>query len=266
VRESAGAGSKWSPQENIDLNSDMGEMPEAVADGTQESFMSHITSVNVACGGHTGDAQTMKATVEQALRSHIAIGAHPGFPDREHFGRVELHLPPAAVADSVFQQVRTLAEIAAGCGARLTHVKAHGALYNQAARERALAQAIADGVARWSRDVVLVGLAGTVMLDVFREAGFSAAAEAFAERRYEPDGTLRSRKYADALLRDPAEAGRQALRLVQQGTVVACDGMEVAVRAQTICIHSDTPGGLEIAAAVARTLRDAGVTRRALSV
>ncbi len=237
----------------MDLNSDMGEMPEAVADGTQESFMASLTSVNIACGAHAGDAQTMKATVEQALRSQLAIGAHPGYPDREHFGRVELDLPPAAVADSVFQQVRALArDSRPRCGARLiSHVKAHGALYNQAARRRALAQAIADGVARWSRDVVLVGLAGTAMLDVFREAGFSVAAEAFADRRYEPDGALRSRKYADALLRDPAEAGNQALRIVERGTVIAWDGSEIAVKAQTICIHSDTPGGLEIEIAVA---------------
>jgi UPF0271 protein len=161
--------------------------------------------------------------------------------------------------------VRALAEIAARCGARLAHVKPHGALYNQAVRNRELAEAIAEGAARWRRDVVLVGLAGSPMLDVFREAGFAVAAEAFADRRYEPDGTLRSRKFENALIRDPAEAGRQALSIVERGAVIACDGTEVTVDAQTLCIHGDTPGAPEIAATVARTLREAGVTLRALS-
>src|SRR5712664_1861974 len=195
----------------IDLNCDMGELPEAIADGTQESLMASLTSVNIACGGHAGDERTMKTTIEQAIRWKLAIGAHPGYPDRANFGRLELKLPPNEIAASVFEQVRALAQIAAGCGARLVHVKPHGALYNQAVRDRALAEAIAKGVARWSRRVVLMGLAGSPMLDVFREAGFPVAAEAFADRRYEPDGTLRSRKHEDALIHDPAEAGRQAL-------------------------------------------------------
>ncbi len=252
-------------QLKIDLNCDMGEVPEVIADGTQESLMRSITSVNVACGGHAGDEQTMKTTIEQAVRWKLAIGAHPGYADRANFGRLELKLPANEIADSVFEQVRALAEIAARCGARLAHVKPHGALYNQAVRNRELAEAIAEGVARWRRDVVLVGLAGSPMLDVFREAGFAVAAEAFADRRYEPDGTLRSRKFENALIRDPAEAGRQALSIVERGAVIACDGTEVTVDAQTLCIHGDTPGAPEIAATVARTLREAGVTLRALS-
>ena len=249
----------------IDLNCDMGELPEAIADGTQEALLRSITSANVACGGHAGDERTMRTTIEQALRAGVAVGAHPGYADRANFGRLELKLPVETIAESVFEQVRALAEIAAACGARLAHVKPHGALYNQAVRNRELAEAIAKGVARWSRDVVLVGLAGSPMLDVFREAGFAVAAEAFADRRYEPDGTLRSRKFEDALIRDPEEAGRQALGIVEQRTVVASDGSEVALSAQTICIHGDTPGAPQIAATVARTLREAGVTLSALS-
>ncbi len=252
-------------QLTIDLNCDMGELPEAIADGTQESLMRSITSVNIACGGHAGDEQTMKTTVEQAIRWKLAIGAHPGYADRANFGRLELKLPPNEIAASVFEQVEALAEVAAGCGARLTHVKPHGALYNQAVRNRELAEAIAKGVARWSRDVVLVGLAGSPMLDVFREAGFAVAAEAFADRRYEADGTLRSRKFEDALIRDPAEAGRQALSIVERGAVIACDETEVSIDAQTLCIHGDTPGAPEIAARVARILREAGVALGALS-
>ena len=132
----------------VDLNCDMGELPEAIADGTQEALMPSLTSVNIACGGHAGDAQTMKTTIEQALRWKLALGAHPGYPDRLNFGRRELNLPAEAVADSVFEQVRALAEVAADRGARLAHVKPHGALYNQAVHNRDLAEAIARGVAR----------------------------------------------------------------------------------------------------------------------
>ena len=246
----------------IDLNCDMGELPEAIADGTQETLMRSITSVNIACGGHAGNEQTMRTTIEQAVRWKLAIGAHPGYPDRANFGRLELKMPPEAVTDSVCEQVRALAAIAATCGAKLVHVKPHGALYNQAVKNRELAEAIAQGVALWSRDVVLVGLAGSPMLDVFRNAGFAVAAEAFADRRYEPDGTLRSRKFEDALIRHPQEAAWQALSIAEQGVVIANDGSEVSVDAQTLCIHGDTPGAPEIAATVARTLREAGVELR----
>ena len=246
----------------IDLNCDMGEIPEAIFDGTQESLMSYLTSASIACRGHAGDARTMQATIEQALRWKLAVGAHPGYPDRANFGRLELNLPPETIADSVFGQVRALAEIAAGCGASVTYVKPHGALYNQAATNRTLAQAIADGVARWSRDVALVGLAGSLMLDVFREVGFRIAAEGFADRRYEPDGSLRSRKFEDSLIRDPAEAGQQALSIADRGMVVARGGTEISANAQTICIHGDTPGAPEVASTVAQTLRDAGIELR----
>ncbi len=244
----------------IDLNCDMGELPEAVADGTQEALMRSITSVNIACGGHAGDEQTMKTTIEQALRGKLAIGAHPGYPDRANFGRLELKMPADEIAASVFDQVKALADVAARCGARVIHVKPHGALYNQAVGNRELAEAIAKGVARWNRDVVLVGLAGSPMLDVFRKEGFAVAAEAFADRRYESDGTLRARKFEDALIRNPEEAAWQALGIAERGLAIASDGSQVAVEARTICIHGDTPGAPQIAVTVARTLREAGVT------
>jgi UPF0271 protein len=249
----------------IDLNCDMGELPEAISDGTQEALMHSITSANIACGGHAGDEQTMKATIEQALRWNVAIGAHPGYPDRENFGRLELNLSPDEIARSVFAQVSALAKIAESSGAQIVHVKPHGALYNQAVHNRELAKAIALGVARWNREVVMVGLAESPMLEVFRDAGFIVAAEAFADRRYEPDGTLRSRKHSDALLRDPEEAGAQALSIVQNGTVIASDGNRVSLSAQTICTHGDTPGALQIAAAVNTTLKQAGVSLAPLS-
>ena len=227
--------------------------------------MPFLSSINVACGGHAGDEQTMKATIEQALRWKIAVGAHPGYPDPLNFGRVELDLSTEATADCVFEQVKRLAKVAAACGARVGHVKPHGALYNQAAHNSATAEAIANGVARWSRDVMLVGLAGSQMLDVFQDAGFRVASEGFADRRYEPDGTLRSRKFPDALILDPAEAGQQALLIANRGVAVACNGKEIVINAQTICIHGDTAEAPEIAATVARTLRQSGVTLRALA-
>jgi UPF0271 protein len=263
----------------IDLNCDLGELPEAIADGTQEALLRSITSANVACGGHAGDEQTMKTTIEQALRWNVAIGAHPGYADRANFGRLELKMSPDAVVDSVCEQVCALAEVAATCGTKLFHVKPHGALYNQAVKNRELAAAIAEGVKKavaadvaaalrrcrcLSEDVVLVGLAGSPMLDVFREAGFAVAAEAFADRRYEPDGTLRSRKFEDALIRNPEEAAWQALGIAERGVVIASDGSEVAVDAQTLCIHGDTPGAPEIAATVSRALREASVELSAI--
>jgi UPF0271 protein len=249
---------------SIDLNCDMGEIPEAIADGTQESLMAFLSSVNVACGGHAGDELTMKTTVEQGLRKKLAIGAHPGYADRANFGRLELNLTPDKIAQTVFEQVSKLAEIADQCGARISHVKAHGALYNQAARDPAVAAALADGVKRWSRDVILVGLAESGMLDVFRSAGFAAAAEAFADRRYEANGALRSRKFSDALILNPEEAAEQALRIAENGSIAACDGTAIQVKAQTICIHGDTPGAVKIAAAVAKRLNAAGIELRPL--
>ena len=287
---------------HIDLNCDMGELPEAIADGTQEALLRSITSANVACGGHAGDTQSMRTTIQQALSAGVAVGAHPGYPDRANFGRLEFKMPPEALAASVCDQVRAFAEIAAACGTSLVHVKPHGALYNQAVKDRALAAAIAKGVAKavgpdfsknpvschperkegsallpstsiiaagagkdaGHKGIVLVGLAGSPMLDVFRQAGFPVAAEAFADRRYEPDGTLRSRKFDNALIRDPAEAARQALNIAQNGMVTAHDGTEINLTAQTICIHGDTPGAPQIAAVVASTLRAAGIALRSL--
>lgn len=246
--------------QRIDLNCDMGEIPEAIADGTQESLMKWISSANIACGGHAGDSQTMEATIRQAQKHNLAIGAHPGYPDRDNFGRIELKLSSSEVAEFVFEQVSALAAIAARLGARIRHVKPHGALYNQAVHNGELASAIAEGVARWNREVVLVGLAGSPMLDVFRKSGFAVAAEAFADRLYEPDGTLRARKHDDALIHDPVAAGKQAVNVATQGKIVTRGGAEISVNAQTLCIHGDTPGSDKIAAAVAKALARAGVT------
>jgi UPF0271 protein len=249
---------------SIDINCDMGEIPEAIADGTQESMMPSLTSVNIACGGHAGNEVTMRTTIEQALRWNLNIGAHPGYPDRKNFGRVDMNLPLSEIEATVFEQVRALSLVAKPLGAKVFHVKAHGQLYNQAANNPALAGAIAKGVAKFSKSVILVGLAGSTMLKVFHDEGFAVAAEAFADRLYEPDGTLRSRKFDDALIRDPAKAGEQALRIAEKGEAIASNGAGIRVLAQTICIHGDTPGAPQVAAAVGRRLREAGVQLRPL--
>jgi len=248
----------------VDLNCDLGELPPAVFDGTQDALMASITSASVACGGHAGDERTMQATILQATRHGVCIGAHPGFADPANFGRLDVAMTATRIAETVHEQVIRLAGIARRCGATLGHVKPHGALYNLAARDAAVAQAIADGVARWRRDVVLVGLAGSTMLEVFRQMGFRVAAEAFADRAYESDGRLRSRTLPDALICDPQAAAAQALHIAQHHRVVAVDGSQVPVDCQTLCLHGDTPGCVQIAAAVACRLREAGVELRGL--
>jgi UPF0271 protein len=243
----------------IDLNCDVGELPRAVFDGTQDALMASITSANVACGGHAGDRCTMEATIRQALWHGVCVGAHPGFPDPANFGRLAMSMTATQIAETVHEQVEALSQVAQQCGATVGHVKPHGALYNLAAKDPRVALAIADGVARWRRDVVLLGLAGSVMLEVFRKVGFDVAGEAFVDRRYERDGSLRSRRLAGALIRDPQAAAEQALRIAQAHRVVAIDGSEIALQAQTLCIHSDTPGSVQIAAAVAFRLRQVGI-------
>lgn len=248
----------------IDINCDLGEIPEAIADGSQEVLMSYISSVNIACGGHAGDAQSMRATIDQALRHKLSIGAHPGYEDPDNFGRLELRLSPEEIAASVHRQIAALQRVAEKCEASIHHVKAHGALYNQAARDRQIAHAIAEGVRRIRPDAILVGLANSVMLDEFRASGFSVAAEAFADRRYEPDGRLRSRKFADALIGDPDQAADQGLRIAQRSSVIAADNTAIHLHADTLCLHGDTPGAPQIAAAIQRKLTQAGIAIRPL--
>src|SRR5215475_13469051 len=243
----------------MDLNCDMGELPGEIADGTQESLMKWLTSVNIACGGHAGDVQTMESTIRQAQKNNLAIGAHPGYPDRENFGRLELKMSWQEISDTVLEQVSALDAIGWRLGAKIAHVKPHGALYNQAVHSGEIAGAIADGVARWRRDVLLVGLADSPMLDVFRMAGFAVAAEAFADRVYEANGTLRSRKFGDALIHDPSEAGKQAVSIATRNSLTAFGGTALHVHAQTLCIHGDTPHAEKIIEGVATALKAVGV-------
>ena len=223
----------------IDLNCDMGELEDAAHEA---ALMQHITSANIACGGHAGDEGTMERTTRLAMERGVRIGAHPGYPDRANFGRVEIPMAADEIARTVCEQIERLEAVVGRLGGEVVHVKPHGALYNVAVRNAEVARAIGEGVARWNRKTVLFGLAGSPMLDVWREMGLPVAGEAFADRRYEPDGTLRSRKFADALITDPKAAAAQALRLALTGN------------AQTVCVHGDTPGAVEILKACRQAL------------
>jgi UPF0271 protein len=223
----------------IDLNCDMGELEDSAHEA---ALMQHITSANIACGAHAGDEAIMERTARLALARGVKIGAHPGYPDRENFGRLELPMSPEAIADTVHAQIERLQAVVAKLGGEIVHVKPHGALYNVAVKNQAVARAIGEGVSRWNPKVILFGLANSPMLECWRAMGLAVAAEGFADRRYEPDGTLRNRKFADALITDPAQAAAQAVRLANEGV------------AQTICVHGDTPGAIAILEACSKAL------------
>ncbi len=215
----------------IDLNCDMGELENAEHEA---ALMAHITSANIACGGHAGDDATMERTARLAMERGIHIGAHPSFLDRKNFGRIDMPQRGEVLADIVYDQLLRLDTIVKKLGGKVEHVKPHGALYNVAVKDMDVATAIGVGVLRWNPFVTMFGLAGSEMLELWTAMGMKVAGEGFADRRYEPDGTLRSRQFPDALITDPKDAAAQAIRLANQGTV------------QTICVHGDTPGAVEI--------------------
>jgi len=248
----------------IDINSDMGESHEALASGADFELMRYITSANVACGGHAGDESTMKQTVAAAKELQVAVGAHPSYPDRENFGRLESPLPPAAIESSVREQIASLVRVAGRLGVRLVHVKAHGALYHATNKDREVALAVGRAVKEIDSQLIMVGQAGASALEVWRKMGLRCASEAFADRAYERDGTLRKRTLPGALLDTPERAAQQALGVVLNHKVITGDGSALALVAQTICIHSDTPGAPAIARAVSEKLKAAGVQVRAL--
>ncbi|MBN1976009.1 MAG: LamB/YcsF family protein [Anaerolineae bacterium] len=243
----------------IDLNCDMGESFGAYHIGNDEALMGLVTSANIACGAHAGDPLVMDRTVRLAARHGVSIGAHPGFPDLAGFGRRAMQLTPEEVENTVLYQVGALAAFARSAGSGLAHVKPHGALYNMAARDIDVARAIARGVARAGVDVIVVGLAGSVMIEAAREAGLRVAREGFADRAYEADGSLRSRKLEGAVIHDPETAAERAVQIARDGVVTACTGEEVPLQVDTLCVHGDTPGAIEIAKAIRRRLAEAGV-------
>ncbi|HET8648268.1 MAG TPA: 5-oxoprolinase subunit PxpA [Vicinamibacteria bacterium] len=249
----------------IDLNADVGESFGPWRMGADEALMRWVTSVNVACGFHAGDPTVMDRTVEMAARAGVAVGAHPGHPDLRGFGRRALALPPEEIERDVLYQVGALMAFARAHGTALVHVKPHGALYNQAAADESIARAVARGVARADRGLVLVGLATTETMRRAAEAeGLRFAAEAFADRRYADDGHLLPRGRAQAVIDDPAAAATQAVRIAREGKVAAAGGADIPLRADTLCLHGDHPRAAENARAVREALEAAGVAVRAL--
>jgi len=242
----------------LDLNADVGEGRRGSL-GHETALIPHITSANVACGFHAGDPGVMRDTVALAAEHGVAVGAHPGFPDLDGFGRRELQVAPADVEDFVAYQVGALAAIAAAQGVRLQHVKPHGALFNMAARDAALADAIARATAIIDRALILFGAPGSELIAAGVRAGLRTAAEGFADRAYHGDGSLVSRQQAVAVIDEPAVVIDRALRMVREEVVEAIDGTRVPLRIDTLCVHGDTPGAAELARVLREALESAGV-------
>lgn len=245
---------------SIDLNCDLGESHRPDRLALDESLLAVVSSANIACGGHAGDEATMSRLVRAAAALGVAVGAHPGYPDRAGFGRVELDMTPGAIEASVAEQVRALGRFAEKAGTPITHVKPHGALYHAAMRRPEVARAVARAVRAVQPGAALVGLAGAAALDLWRSMGFRVLAEAFADRMYLPDGSLAPRSRPDALIPDADRGAEQAVAIAAEGRLRASDGTWIVMHAQTICIHSDTPGALMIARGVRAALEKAGFT------
>jgi UPF0271 protein len=249
---------------SIDLNADVGESFGPWAMGADEELVPLVTSVNIACGAHAGDAATILRTTRLAASHGVAIGAHPGYPDLAGFGRRDLALAPDELRATIVTQVGAVMAAARVAGTVLRHVKPHGAMYNRAAGDPAMAATIAEAVFDLDPTLILVGLAGSASVAAGIEAGLRVAAEGFADRRYEADGSLRSRRLDGALLA-PREAAAQSVSIARDGHVTAHDGHRVAVKADTICIHGDGPEAVAVARAVRAALARAGIAVGALS-
>lgn len=238
----------------VDLNCDLGE-----GAGHDAELMPWITSANIACGAHAGDEATMRETVALAKRHAVAVGAHPGLNDRKNFGRIEKPVTPEEVFQLVLTQTRALQRVAQAAGVRVAHVKLHGALYNMAARNTLLAAATANAVYEIDPRLVLFGLAGSHLLSAGRAAGLAVASEVFADRTYQSDGSLTPRTRPDALIEREEVAAAQAVRMVREEKVRATDGAEVAIQADTICLHGDGAHAVEFARRIHEELTRAGI-------
>jgi 5-oxoprolinase (ATP-hydrolysing) subunit A len=243
----------------IDLNADVGESVGSWTMGDDEHLVPLVSSVNIACGFHAGDPLTIERTIRLAITAKAAIGAHPGYPDLVGFGRRDLEMASDELEAAVIYQVAAVAGLARAAGAELRHVKPHGALYNRAAHDERLAESIGRAVRRFSAELILVGLAGSRLVDAGRAAGLAVAEEAFPDRAYEPDGSLRSRRLPGAVLANSAEIAARAVKIARDGAVIAVDGSVIPLRADTLCLHGDTPSAAAHAGAVRDALEAAGV-------
>jgi 5-oxoprolinase (ATP-hydrolysing) subunit A len=243
----------------IDLNCDMGESFGAYSIGADAEVMASISSANIACGFHGGDPMVMRRTVRLARDAGVAVGAHPGLPDLVGFGRREIRVTAQEVEDLVLYQIGALAAIAQSEGVRLRHVKAHGALYNMAARDRALADAIARAVRACDSSLILFGLPASELIRAGEAAGLPVASEGFVDRAYEADGSLTPRSRSGSVIHDVDTVVRRAVRMVEEERVTAADGSEIPLHIDTLCIHGDTPGAAELTRALAAGLARAGI-------
>jgi UPF0271 protein len=249
---------------SIDLNCDMGESFGAWKMGHDEEILPYVSSANIACGYHAGDPATMRATVAAAIRHGVALGAHPGLPDLVGFGRRAMEFSPENAYDIVVVLVGALAAVAASQGGRLHHVKAHGALYNMASKDRRLAEAIAKAVHDVDASLVLYALASSAQAAVAKELGLAVAEEVFADRSYQDDGSLTSRLQPNAMIEDPDVSIRQVLRMIIENKVATLQGADIAVRADTLCIHGDQPGAVVFAKAIRSALKEHDIVVRAM--
>ncbi|WP_404313421.1 LamB/YcsF family protein [Agrococcus terreus] len=243
----------------IDLNSDLGEnVPERIV-GDDAAMLRVVTSANVACGFHAGSPEGIRATLVEAVARGVAIGAHPGYRDYEGFGRLDVDIDDATLQAHVEYQLGALGALATSAGGRMVYVKPHGALYNRIAHDEAHARVVVAAVRAVDPALVLLGLAGSVVLDVAEAAGLATAAEAFADRAYTPEGLLVSRKEPGSVLHDPEAVAARMVRLAQEGVLEAIDGTTIRVRAESICVHGDSPGAIAMAEATRAALEAAGV-------
>jgi UPF0271 protein len=248
----------------IDINADMGESFGAYTIGHDEGLMKSITSANIAAGFHGGDPSVLRATIRLARAHGVAVGAHPSYPDLVGFGRRAMAVSPREAEDFVLYQIAAVGGVAQAEGVRMQHVKAHGELFNVAARDPDLAGAIARAVAAYDKSLILFAMPGSEMLKAGMALGLRTVTEVFADRAYEPDGSLMSRRKAGAVIHDPAAVVERAVRMVRGRSVVASDGSVVPLEADTICVHGDTPGADALAAKVRAGLEQAGIVVRAV--
>jgi UPF0271 protein len=244
---------------SIDLNCDMGESYGAWKMGNDEGVLQYVSSANVACGFHGGDPGTLRRTVAAALEHGVALGAHPSLPDLAGFGRRVMHITPQEAYDIMVYQIGALAGVAASQGARLHHVKVHGALYNMAAKDRALSEAICHAIQDVDASLVLYGLAGTEHIRAAEKVGVPVAQEVFGDRSYQDDGSLTPRSQPGAMIEDLDTAIAQVLRMATEGKVRSVSGKDVPVKADTLCIHGDQPGALKFASGIRAALEKAGI-------
>ncbi|PYZ91631.1 lactam utilization protein LamB [Salipaludibacillus keqinensis] len=248
----------------IDLNSDIGESFGLYTIGQDELVLDYITSANIACGYHAGDHNVMNHTVKMAIEKGVAIGAHPGLPDLIGFGRRKMEVTREDVYNMVIYQVSSLQGFVHIHGGKLNHVKPHGALFNMAAKDPVTAQAIASAVADVDPSLVLYGLAGSELIRAGRESGLTVAEEIFADRTYQPDGTLTPRTDQDAVIHDADKAKRRVLRMVTEGIVKAVDGTEIPINADTLCVHGDEQQALLFVQELKQMLLENGVSVKAV--